>query len=231
LVDGLTFDAFESGVERRSGGEPLQYILGSQEFFGLAFTVGPEVLIPRPETELIVEQAVARLHAGDRVCDVGVGSGAIAVALAVQRPDVRVFAADISATALFTAQRNARLHSANVRFCHADLLTAFGRGVFDAVVSNPPYVAERARGTLQRELAHEPEEALFSGPDGLDCYRRLVPQAAIALKPGGLLLLELGSDSLPGVSALLDQKTWTAPETHQDLAGIPRVHAVRRRAS
>lgn len=223
--------SFERDVERRAGGEPLQYVLGRQEFYGLSFEVGPGVLIPRPETELLVEQALARLRAGDAVCDVGAGSGAIAVALAVERPDVRVCGTEISRAALVLARRNAVRHGARVEFCEADLLSAFGEASLDMVVSNPPYVAERSRGSLQRELAFEPEAALFAGPDGLDCYRRLIPQAARALKPGGTLLLELGHDSLPGVSPLLSGGEWDQPEVFEDLTGIPRVVAARRRAS
>ena len=230
-IDDDARERFERAVERRADGEPLQYILGRQEFFGLNFAVGPAVLIPRPETELLVEQALSRLRAGDRICDVGAGSGAIAVALAVERPDVRVTAVEISRSALALARTNAAAHAASVHFCSGDLLTPFCDAAFDVIVSNPPYVAETARATLQRELAHEPAGALFGGPDGLDCYRRLLPQAARALKPGGLLLLELGSETLHGVTGLAEAGSWTAPEVFADLAGIPRVFAVRRCAS
>ena len=222
---------FEHDLERRAGGEPLQYILGCQEFYGRAFAVGPGVLIPRPETELLVEQTLARLRSGDRVCDVGAGSGAIAVTVALERDDLRVFASDISSDALAIARRNSHNLGAAVRFCAGDLLTPFRDASLDIIASNPPYVAETARPGLQRELAHEPAGALFAGPVGLDCYRRLIPQAARALKSGGTLLLELGHDSLPGVSALLDGPAWGPAEIHQDLAGIPRVVAVGRRTS
>ncbi|MEZ5391452.1 MAG: peptide chain release factor N(5)-glutamine methyltransferase [Bryobacterales bacterium] len=222
---------FERDVERRASGEPLQYILGRQEFYGLDFEVGPGVLIPRPETELLVEQALARLRNGDKVCDVGVGSGAIAVAIAAERTDVGVFGVDFSRAALNAARGNARRHGARVGLCRSDLLSALGADKLDMVVSNPPYVAEAARSELQRELAFEPQEALFAGPDGLDCYTRLIPQAAHVLKPGGTLLLELGHDSLPGVSAMLEGGKWGPPEVFADLAGIPRVVAVQRLAS
>ncbi|MCB9384570.1 MAG: peptide chain release factor N(5)-glutamine methyltransferase [Bryobacterales bacterium] len=222
---------FERDVERRAAGEPLQYILGRQEFYGLDFAVGPGVLIPRPETELLVEQALGRLRAGDKVCDVGVGSGAIAVAIAVERADVEMFGVDFSPTALEVSRENVRRHGARVNLCRSDLLSAFGAATLNMAVSNPPYVAEAVRGDLQRELTFEPQEALFAGLDGLDCYRRLIPQAARVLKPGGSLLLELGHDSLPGVSALLADGPWAPPEVFADLAGIARVIAASRVAS
>jgi release factor glutamine methyltransferase len=222
---------FERSVERRAAGEPTQYILGRQEFFGLDFAVAPGVLIPRPETELLVEQALARLHSGDLVCDMGVGSGAVAVAIAAERKDVRVIGVDIAAGSLSIAQSNAKSHGVRIAFMRCDLLTPFRNGQFDMIVSNPPYVAETARPTLQRELLHEPAEALFAGADGLDCYRRLIPEAERTLKPAGTLLLELGYGGLPGVQGLIGNDVWSTAAVFEDLAGIPRVLAVQRATS
>jgi release factor glutamine methyltransferase len=230
-LDDALRSRFEQNVERRAGGEPLQYILGRQEFYGRSFTVAPGVLIPRPETELLVDQVLAKLQTGDRVCDVGAGSGAIAATIALERDDVQVFATDLSRDALTIARRNALSLGAAARLSAGDLLTPFRDASFEVIVSNPPYVAESSREALQRELGFEPAEALFGGPDGLDCYRRLIPQAGQALKAGGWLLLELGYDSLRGVTTLLQQGCWDAPEVFADLAGIPRVVAVRRSAS
>jgi release factor glutamine methyltransferase len=218
-------------IARRASGEPLQYILGRQEFYGRDFRVAPGVLIPRPETELLVERTLTLVQDGDRICDVGAGSGAIALTVALERPRARVTAVDFFEPALAASRANAAALRAAVSLCRGDLLTPFRDGSFDLIVSNPPYVAESARPSLQRELAHEPASALFAGPDGLDCYRRLIPQAARALKPGGWLLLELGYDSLPGVAPLLATEIWDAPEISKDLAGIPRVVAARRRTS
>ena len=230
-VDEASGTNFDRQIARRASGEPLQYILGRQEFYGRDFRVAPGVLIPRPETELLVEQALVRIHNGDRVCDVGAGSGAIAVTIALERPATRVTAVDFFEPALAASRANAAALGAAVSLCRGDLLTPFHDGSFDLIVSNPPYVAESARPSLQRELAHEPATALFAGADGLDCYRRLIPQAARALRSGGWLLLELGYDSLAGVTPLLAAGVWGAPEIAEDLAGIPRAIAARRRTS
>ena len=224
-VEKGAFERFEANVQRRAGREPLQYILGRQEFYGLELAVGPGALIPRPETELLVEQALVRLASGDLVLDVGTGSGAIAVAIATERPDVRVVASDISSEALRVARQNSETHRAAVPLCQADLLDTFQRASLDLIVCNPPYVAERTRDGLQHELTYEPSAALFGGDDGLDPYRRLVPQAARVLKPGGRLLMEIGYDSLPAVLGLLRAGAWSTPDVFEDLAGIPRVVA------
>jgi release factor glutamine methyltransferase len=218
---------FESLVERRAGREPLQYILGRQEFYGREFAVAPGALIPRPETELLVEQALARLRPGDRVCDIGVGSGAIAVTIAAERSDVRVTATDISGLALGIAGRNVLALADKVALIQADLLGPFQDASFDVIVSNPPYVSEADRAGIQKELVFEPDAALYAGMDGLDVYRRLIPEAARKLKPGGSLLMEIGYDSLPGVLELLRGPDWATPEIFEDLAGIPRVVAAR----
>lgn len=219
-------EQFQLLVARRLSGEPTQYILGVREFFDREFAVNPAVLIPRPETELLVEAVLENTRATARVIDVGTGSGCIAVTLACERPAWDVFAVDVSAAALETAQRNARRHGAIVCFSEGDLLESVADDSIDVVVSNPPYVAERDRPTLSGEVRREPELALFAGVEGLDVYRRLIPAAARALKPGGLLALELGYDSLPGVLALLEG--WDDIETRPDLAGIARIALARR---
>lgn len=219
-------ERFQHLVERRASGEPTQYILGVQEFFERDFEVGPAVLIPRPETELLVEAVLEKAGETARVLDVGTGSGCIAVTLACERLGWEVCATDCSESALAVAEQNARRLKARVEFRQGDLVEPFADEAFDVIVSNPPYVAERDRPTLSREVGREPETALFAGVDGLDVYRRLIPAAARVLKPGGLLALELGYDSLPGVQTLLEG--WDDVETRPDLAGITRIALARR---
>ncbi|MDA0204650.1 MAG: peptide chain release factor N(5)-glutamine methyltransferase [Acidobacteria bacterium] len=219
-------EQFQLLVERRFSGEPTQYILGVREFYGRDFEVNPAVLIPRPETELLIEAVLEQLPEFACVLDVGTGSGCIAVTLACERPSLKVHAVDISEPALAVAENNAQRHQAGVKFRRGDLTEPFADESFDVVVSNPPYVAERARPALSREVRREPELALFAGLDGLDVYRRLIPDAGRVLRPGGLLAMELGHDSLPGVLALL--AGWDDVETRPDLAGIARIALARR---
>jgi release factor glutamine methyltransferase len=206
-------------LHQRLKGVPTQYITGRQEFFGREFRVTPDVLIPRPETEHVIEEALK--HPAGVMLDIGTGSGAIAVTLALET-SAQVFATDVSEAALNIAQGNAAKWNAAVHFAACDLGSAFPDAAFDAVVSNPPYIAESAREGLQPEVRdHEPQRALFGGADGLAIYRRLIPEAARLLKPGGRLLLELGYDSLDPVRAML--AGWESIEVAHDLAGIPRV--------
>ncbi|MDE1163479.1 MAG: peptide chain release factor N(5)-glutamine methyltransferase [Acidobacteriaceae bacterium] len=222
---------------RRATREPLQYILGVQEFYGMEFAVTPAVLIPRPETELLVE--AVELWATQRnsartlqIVDVGTGSGAIAVTLATHVAGVRLTAVDISPRALEVAKANARTHSADRRidFLENDLLTGMNEGIFDCVVSNPPYVPQLDLPTMQPEVTdHEPHLALFAGDDGLAVYRRLIPQAAHVLPHGGLLAMEFGFGQREAIAELL--KEWSEVRFLDDLAGIPRhVLAVRPRS-
>jgi release factor glutamine methyltransferase len=207
-------------LHQRLEGMPTQYITGTQEFFGRDFRVTPDVLIPRPETEHLIETALK--HNVSTVLDIGAGSGAITVTLALET-EARVTATDISSQALIVAQRNANTLGAMVDFVQCDLGSALRDRSFDMVVSNPPYVPETDRPTLQREVRdYEPALALFAGSDGLAVYSRLIPEAARLLKPGGRLILELGHGALEPVQQMLDQH-WREIEVIPDLAQVPRV--------
>jgi release factor glutamine methyltransferase len=213
-------------LHQRISGKPTQYITHRQEFFGREFTVTPEVLIPRPETEHVVAAAIERLAPGDTVIDVGCGSGAIAVTLALEKP-VIAFASDISLAALRVAAGNARSLKARVQLLHCDLLTAIAARSVQMVVSNPPYVGLDEQDGLQREVReHEPHVALFAGPQGTEIYHRLIEDAARVLLPGGWLVLELGWRSLDRVLSML-RGAWTSVEAIPDLAGIARVLRAR----
>lgn len=209
-------------IERRAAGEPLAYLLGEKEFFGLNFRVNPGVLIPRPDTEILVEWALEHTPI-DRPCDVldlGTGSGAIALAIAHQRPLASVTAVDASAAALETARLNAERLGVSVRFCLGSWLAPVGSDRFDLIVSNPPYIAEG--DAHLPALKHEPITALTSGPDGLDDIRHIVTQAKTHLRPGGWLLLEHGYDQADAVSQLLKQAGYDQVTTRRDLGGQNR---------
>jgi release factor glutamine methyltransferase len=221
---------YETWVERRTRHEPVQYIVGEQEFFGLAMRVTPAVLIPRPETEHLVEALLGRVpqDAPLRICDVGTGSGAIAVALAHALPHAQITALDISSPALDVARQNAQFHGVadRVRLFQSDLLSALRGEQFDAIVSNPPYIADSE--ILEPQVRdYEPSAALYAGPTGLEAYRRLIPEAHDTLIPGGWLLLEIGHGQQEPLSSLLAK--WNDVEFVDDLAGIPRVAIARRR--
>jgi release factor glutamine methyltransferase len=219
-------------IERRAQREPVAYLTGTQEFWGLEFEVTPDVMIPRPETELIVEtlfQDSAR--APLRLVDCCTGSGCLAVAIARQCPNAWVVATDVSASALAVAARNITRHGMRdrIRLVRTRLLSGF-RGPFDLIVANPPYVPETDRASLPLEVVdHEPHLALFAGPDGLDVIRELLAQAPALLIPGGWLVFELGLGQMDGVADLI--KAETRFESHgfrRDLQGIPRVGVARR---
>ena len=220
---------FRNTVERRAQGEPLQYITGHQEFFGLDFEVTPDVLIPRPETELLVEQALSLIEESDKlgVCDIGTGSGCIAIALAKRRPGIKVVATDLSEKALRVALRNAVRNGVSDRiiFLASDCFAAIkGSANFDLLVCNPPYVAADALAGLQREVReYEPRIALTPGDDGLTVIRRLLNESHGYLKPGGHLLMEIGFDQRARVAELVDAKVWELREIHKDLQGIHRI--------
>jgi release factor glutamine methyltransferase len=262
-----------SMVERRAAGVPTQHLTGKQEFWGLEFEVTPAVLIPRPETEHLIEVALDRLALRDLrakqtqntsgegllIADIGTGSGCIAIALAKELPAANIYALDISHAALAVAQRNAtRLgFSERIAFLESNLLSgvrsARARSIvpllgnprscksgespvtsqeslrFDLIVSNPPYIARHEAATLAPEVRdHEPAIALFGGEEGYEIYADLITQSAAQLKPGGILVLELGHDSLPAVQPLLDAPLWVNVGTTNDLAGLPRVLSAER---
>jgi release factor glutamine methyltransferase len=213
-------------IARREQREPLAYITGVREFWGLAFEVSPAVLVPRPETELLVEAALARwpLSSPLRAADVCTGSGCIAIALAHERPAASILATDLSAEALEIAGRNAVRHhvAARVECLRTDLLED-APGTFDLVVSNPPYVPEGDRAGLQAEVSHEPDLALFSGTDGLNAIVRLAAQAESRLKPGGLFLFEFGAGQEDQVRTVIAARSGLRLiELKHDLQGIPR---------
>ncbi len=213
-------------LHERLKGKPTQYITGRQEFYGRDFRVTRDVLIPRPETEHLVAACLARMRPSDVVLDVGVGSGAVAVTLALESA-ARVYATDISMAALRVAAENAQNLSARVAFLACDLAACFTGDYFDMVASNPPYVPTDDRPGLQREVRdYEPEVALFAGPTGLEIYERLVEEARCVLRPRGWLLVELGYNSLEPVRAMLGTG-WSEIAVEQDLAGVPRVIAAR----
>lgn len=212
----------------RSRGKPTQYITKKQEFYGREFRVGPSVLIPRPETEHVVGRSIELATGARRIADIGCGSGAIAVTLALET-GAEVWATDLSVEALQMAACNARRLGAEVKFVQCDLSAALREGAMDLVVSNPPYVPSGETETLQREVRdYEPHMALFAGPSGLEIYQRIVLDAARVLRPGGWLVFELGYRAAEGVSAMLDVR-WERPTIATDLAGLPRVLSARLR--
>lgn len=228
---------YDALIARRAAREPFAYIVGHQEFWGLAFAVTPAVLIPRPETELLVQIALellpedgARTVDAVDVCDVGTGSGCIAVAVARERPRARVVAVDASESALEVARANAARHGVadRIEFRHADLLSGDGR--VDIIVSNPPYVAERDRPTIQAEVGrYEPAGALFAGEDGLDVIRRLVADAPRRMTGGGHLVFEFGFGQADEVARLISRTDGlTMVGLRRDLQDIPRAAIARR---
>ncbi len=226
-------DAFFALAKRRREGEPVAYLTGRREFHGLDLAVTPAVLVPRPETETLVEVVLERLPA-DRatlVADLGTGSGAIALAIASERPLARVIATDASAEALDVARANAaRLGLANVSFARGDWVEALPPDTppLDAIAANPPYVAEGDSHLGQGDLRHEPVSALTPGGDGLDALRTIVAGAPARLAPGGFLAVEHGYDQSDEVRALFEAAGFEAIVARRDLAGIPRVVAGRR---
>ncbi len=275
IIEDADAQRFFELIARRAAGEPTQHLTGKQEFWGLEFEVTPDVLIPRPESEHVIEVALDRLalrevrsgrpqkSAGDglQIADIGTGSGCIAIALAKELPAANFIATDISPAALAIAKRNATRHALadRIQFIECNLLDAFPVGAqhaapqsgkmrndtppvfhespvtghrsrpFDLIASNPPYIGRREAPSLAREVRdHEPDSALFGGEEGYELYADLIAQSARHLKPGGILVLELGHNSLPAVQPLLDAANWTNVGVTNDLAGIPRVLAAER---
>ncbi len=224
---------FASMVARRAGGEPVAYLMGQREFFGRVFSVSAAVLIPRPETELLVELALAKVGDGDtaaqatRVLDLGTGSGCIAITLALEQAALQVTAIDASAAALAVAKTNAERLGATLRLLRSDWFAALAGEQFDLIVANPPYIAAADSHLAAGDLRHEPAAALASGADGLADLRRIIAEAPPHLAPGGRLLLEHGYDQAEAVYDLLEQAGLIDIEQHQDLAGIVRVSGGR----
>lgn len=222
-------ERWTNAITRKGDGEPAQYILGDQEFYGFLFEVTPDVLIPRPETELLVEAVVTRAKTlwpdgPASVLDVGTGSGAIAVSLKLLRPELKVTASDISPGALGVAQRNARRLGADVTFGEGSLLEPFARKAFDILVSNPPYIPAADIEELQPEVRDfEPRGALDGGPDGLWPYREIMKQLDLLQRDPKLIAFELGMGQADAVADMLRERgSWSTVETVFDLAGIGR---------
>lgn len=219
-------EVFETMLQRRLAGEPIAYILGQREFYGLTLTVSPDVLIPRADTETLVEAALVRTPQQQtcHVLDLGTGSGAIALAIARQRPLAEVIAVDASASALEVAKNNAEaLKLGNVKLLLSDWFAAVAGKSFDVIVSNPPYIAANDPHLAQGDLRFEPATALASGTDGLADIRRIASAAPHFLKPGGWLMLEHGYDQAPAVRQLLEANGFAEVVSEKDLAGIERV--------
>jgi release factor glutamine methyltransferase len=228
-------------VERRAAGEPAQYLTGHQEFYGLDFIVTPDVLIPRPETEFLIERvmklALESKQDSPQIVDVGTGSGCIAVTLAKLLPGARLIATDVSSAALKVARQNAERHGLHdhIEFLEGDLMAPLAKrrleDCVDILASNPPYVNEDGRQLLQREVREwEPHEALFGGADGLDFYRRLIVESPSYLKPGGFAVLEIGFSQLDSISEVVKAGGFEVVDITRDLRGIPRTLCLRRTA-
>lgn len=230
---GCSAIRYEALLQRRLAGEPIQYITGVAEFYGLPFRVTRAVLIPRPETEHLIEKTLelAAQFQQPRIIDIGTGSGAIAITLAHKLPDAQVTTIDVSESALAIARENAERNGVanRIRFLQGDLLSPAANEQFDIVVSNPPYVPITDLDTLAVEVReHEPALALFAGNDGLDIYRRLIPGAHASLVPNGFIALEIGFGQSPAIQALLADAGFARIEFIADLQGIPRVAVARR---
>jgi release factor glutamine methyltransferase len=232
-LDGAAMDRFREAIARRAEGEPLQYITGVQDFYGREFRVTPDVLIPRPETELLVEAALDVIAgvSGPWICDVGTGSGCIAVTLLCERKDARAIAVDVSEAVLAVAANNARRHGVEerVELRVSDCFHGLKPITFDLIVSNPPYVSAAALAGLQREVRdHEPLVALSPGADGLIVIRRLLREGAGFLKPHGYLIMEIGFDQGEKVQELIHPDSWRLVEIRPDLQSIPRIVVVQK---
>jgi release factor glutamine methyltransferase len=233
LLGDDSFGEFQKTVERRASGEPLQYITGVQDFYGREFRVTPDVLIPRPETELLVEAALEIADDAPLICDVGTGSGCIAVTLLCEISDARAIAVDKSPAALEIAKLNAEnLSVANrAEFFVSDCFDSLdpARYQFDLIVSNPPYVSAEMMAGLQREVRdHEPLLALSPGPDGLSVIRRLLYDAPAFIRNNGHMILEIGFDQAETVKKFFDKRAWQLLEIRPDLQGIPRIVILRK---
>lgn len=238
-IDDAQYREYIGLVERRAAGEPSQYLTGHQEFYGLDFVVTPDVLIPRPETEFLIDRVVKLVgeinHASPLIVDVGTGSGCIAVTLAKRLPTARLIATDASPAALQVALENADRHGvkARIEFLEGDLSNPLAEhgliGHVDVLASNPPYVNEHDRELIQREVRDwEPHTALFGGVDGLDFYRRLIAECPPYIRQGGFVVLEIGISQLDPITNLLSGSAFELLDTTLDLQGIPRTICLKR---
>lgn len=226
-------ERFDEWVKRRAAGEPIAYLTGVREFFGHEFAVTADVLIPRPETELLVELGIARLKGPNRITaprilDLGTGTGCVALSLALELPAAQVTALDVSAAALLVAQHNAQRHGVELDCIESDWFAVLDSQQYDLIVANPPYIAAGDMHLRQGDLRFEPRQALVSGGDGLAAIRRIIGGAARHLLPGGWLLFEHGYDQAAMTGLLLQQEGFTDIEQHRDLAGIVRVSGGRK---
>ena len=219
---------YRSLLARRANHEPLQYLLGTEDFYGLTFRVTPHVLIPRADTEALCEKALEVLPENGRVLDLCTGSGALATAIAHNRKDARVFASDLSTDALLIARENAARNHADVTFYQGDLFEPLTGLIFDLIVSNPPYISGEDMHTLQPEVKQEPQMALYGGEDGLDFYRRIVEKAPQYLSENGWLCFEIGDTQAKDVISLM-QQDFEEIACFQDLSGLDRVVRGRRK--
>jgi release factor glutamine methyltransferase len=222
-------ERYRAWTERRRAGEPVAYLTGEREFYSLAFKAAPAALIPRPETEILVEAALERIPANEsfRVLDLAAGSGCVAVAVAVHRPRAQVTATDVSREALALARENAARHRVSIEFVESDWFAALAGRRFDLIVANPPYVAERDPCLAQGDLRFEPRTALVGGEDGLACIRLIVAQSRAHLGAGGGLLFEHGHDQGASCRALLERAGYRGIVSRRDLAGSERVSGGR----
>ncbi len=223
------FDSYKKLIERRAAHEPCQYITGICEFMGLPFMVNENVLIPRQDTEVMVEKALRLTPGNADVLDMCTGSGCIAISMQRHRPDIKPVAVDISEAALELAMENARKHRCRIGFKKSDLFGDLDRNAkFDVIISNPPYVSDQEYDGLMPEIkVHEPELALKAGPDGLDIYKRLIKDAGFFIKPEGVLLLEIGSGQAKAVTSMLKESGFENIEVIKDYAGLDRVVTAR----
>jgi release factor glutamine methyltransferase len=224
-LTGAQRERYLAWVERRRAGEPVAYLTGEREFYSLAFKVTPAVLIPRPETELLVEAALERVptHVPCRVLELATGSGCVAVAITLHRPRARVTATDAAGAALAVARENAARHGASIEFVESDWFAALAGRRFHLIVCNPPYVAERDPHLAEGDLRFEPRAALVGGADGLSCIRLIIAQARAHLEPGGALVFEHGYDQAARCRALLEQAGFREVASRRDVGGIERV--------
>lgn len=233
-LDSRQLDSFEGLLQRRLAGEPVAYITGQREFWSLDLKVTPDTLIPRPETEILVEQALERIPSAEvlDILDIGTGSGAIAVAIAKERPRCVVVGTDVSAAALVVARENAGTHGCgNLTFLEGGWFGPVTGRRFHVIVSNPPYVAAGDPYLREGDLRFEPQDALTTGGTGLEVLERLVREAPAFLQPGGWLLLEFGFDQADAVSIMLQQAGYEDMELFQDFQGHTRVVAARYKSS